>query len=253
MDTSSHLKFRPVSKWIIAGILIASSLVLAVIHALLFHDIKTFCFYLLLDIALIPLQVLIVSMILERLLKEHDKRNRLAKMNMVIGAFFSEVGTALLNDLLTFSRRAEDASKALSVTSRWEDADFQAAAASLNNLTFAAANRADDLARIKQTLALRRDFLLGLLGNQNLLEHEQFTHLLWAVFHLMEELNARPALDPLPATDTDHLAGDIQRAAALLVEEWLAYMQHLQRHYPYLFSLAVRMNPFVANRSPIIV
>jgi len=31
--------------------------------------------------------------------------------------------------------------------------------------------------------------LLGLLGNPNLLEHDSFTDLLWAVFHLMEELS----------------------------------------------------------------
>jgi len=30
----------------------------------------------------------------------------------------------------------------------------------------------------------------------------------------------------------------------LLVREWLAHVEHLQREYPYLFSLAVRTNPF---------
>jgi len=26
--------------------------------------------------------------------------------------------------------------------------------------------------------------------------------------------------------------------------QWLAYMKHLKKEYPYLFSLAVRTNPF---------
>ena len=30
----------------------------------------------------------------------------------------------------------------------------------------------------------------------------------------------------------------------ILIKEWLVYLQHLKREYPYLFSLAVRTNPF---------
>jgi hypothetical protein len=33
--------------------------------------------------------------------------------------------------------------------------------------------------------------------------------------------------------------------------EWLAYMKHLKHAYPYLFSLAMRTNPFEAEASPI--
>jgi len=46
-----------------------------------------------------------------------------------------------------------------------------------------------------------------------------------------------------------HLASDIKRAHHLLVREWLAHMEHLKNEYPYLFSLAVRTNPFDPNAS----
>ncbi|MGB7970355.1 MAG: hypothetical protein WCF31_00150 [Candidatus Deferrimicrobiaceae bacterium] len=87
-------------------------------------------------------------------------------------------------------------------------------------------------------------FLLSLLGNPNLLEHESFTDLLWAVFHLAEELGSRDSVSSLPESDQEHLIGDIRRINVLLSLEWLAYMRHLQEDYPYLFSLAVRINPF---------
>jgi len=35
----------------------------------------------------------------------------------------------------------------------------------------------------------------------------------------------------------------------LLVREWLTHMEHLKHDYPYLFSLAVRTNPFDPNAS----
>jgi hypothetical protein len=37
---------------------------------------------------------------------------------------------------------------------------------------------------------------------------------------------------------------DIKRVYQLLVREWLSHMEHLKSDYPYLFSLAVRTNPF---------
>jgi hypothetical protein len=40
------------------------------------------------------------------------------------------------------------------------------------------------------------------------------------------------------------LAGDITRSYRLVLREWVSYMQHLKNNYPYLFSLAMRTNPF---------
>jgi hypothetical protein len=34
-----------------------------------------------------------------------------------------------------------------------------------------------------------------------------------------------------------------------LIGVWLEYMKHLSRHYPYLYSLAIRTNPFNPNAS----
>ena len=97
---------------------------------------------------------------------------------------------------------------------------------------------------IKNLLVGKRDFMIRLLENPLLLEHETFTDLLWAVFHLTEELEGRTDLSTLSDADYAHLSGDIGRAYNLLVREWLLYMRHLEKNYPYLFSLAVRMNPF---------
>jgi hypothetical protein len=36
----------------------------------------------------------------------------------------------------------------------------------------------------------------------------------------------------------------MKRAFSALVNVWLGYMHHLKKEYPYLYSLAVRTNPF---------
>jgi len=110
--------------------------------------------------------------------------------------------------------------------------------------------RVGDLDALKQFVLEKRPFLLRLLENSNLLEHEFFTELLWAVFHLTEELSSREDVRALPESDYKHLAGDIKRAYRLLVREWLSHMEHLKSDYPYLFSLAVRTNSFDPNASP---
>ena len=91
----------------------------------------------------------------------------------------------------------------------------------------------------------KRSFLLLLMENPNLLEHAIFTDLLWATFHLTKELGFRQTMDLLSRTDLDHLQGDMDRTFHHLANQWLMYMEHLQSDYPYLYSLAVRTNPFV--------
>jgi len=49
------------------------------------------------------------------------------------------------------------------------------------------------------------------------------------------------------------LLGDVRRAYGLLASEWLSYMKHLRDNYPYLFSLAMRTNPFDPQASPEVV
>jgi hypothetical protein len=68
----------------------------------------------------------------------------------------------------------------------------------------------------------------------------------------VEELTSRKTLTDLPETDLQHLAGDIKRAYIRLVREWLDYMKYLKNNYPYLFSLAMRTNPFDQKASPVV-
>ena len=109
-------------------------------------------------------------------------------------------------------------------------------------------NEAGDLPErpqeLREFLTAQRGFLLELLENPNLLEHEGFSDMLWAVTHLSEELCARPSLTDLPATDLAHLETDMARAYGRLLAEWLRYTEHLKHDYPYLYSFAVRTNPF---------
>ena len=109
-----------------------------------------------------------------------------------------------------------------------------------------------DLEGLKAFLIQKRAFLLRLLENPNLLEYDRFTNLLWATFHLTEELEARPSLSNLPDADLQHIAIDIQRVYQRLAAEWVFYVEHLKANYPFLFSLVLRIHPFQEHPSPVV-
>ena len=195
------------------------------------------------NLAFLPVYVLFVTLIIEKVLKERERHVIRQKLNMVIGVFFSEVGTSLLRDCLGFVQNADELAKSLGITLHWTPHDFKKAAGYLEEYNIKVDSRDGDLVCLKRFLVEKRGFMLGLLENPNLLEHDEFTDLLWSVFHLIEELEARHSLAGLSSADMDHLSGDIKRAYGYLLREWFTYVQHLKQDYPYLFSLAVRTNP----------
>jgi hypothetical protein len=77
-------------------VLIALSIVVYSIHYLFFRDVHHIFIYLVGDIAFVFIEVLLVTLVIHQLLAQREKRAKLEKMNMVIGTFYSEVGTVLL-------------------------------------------------------------------------------------------------------------------------------------------------------------
>lgn len=239
-------------KFVIALILIGLSLLLASTHYLIFGNAADLFFYLALDIVFIPIQVLLVTLIIEKLLNERERQALLKKLNMVIGAFMSEVGAGFLRQVDGFCGEAPDLANSLLVTENWREKEYRLAIRFAEQYQAQLNPNAGELAEMRDYLLARRPFVLALLQNPNLLEHDRFTDLLWAICHLSEELQARADFAGAPATDYQHLCGDIRRVNTLLIREWLNYMRHLQADYPYMFSLAVRLNPFNPQASPVV-
>lgn len=97
---------------------------------------------------------------------------------------------------------------------------------------------------MRDLLLPKKMFLLGLLQNPNLLEHESFTDLLWALFHMVEEFEYRGNLQILSGADKQHLISDLNRVLCYLTSVWIKYLSHLKVAYPYLFAFSVKTNPF---------
>jgi len=226
-------------------VLVALSAIFFVLQQLLFHQTEESTFLLFQDLAFLPLHIVLVTFILERVLRSREKSERLDELNILISAFFTDTGT----DVLTTLRpcMVGPAPEHLRMDAKWTSKTFDNAAAAVRAGVYHAQPDAETLARLKAFLSQKKAGILAMFANPNLLENDKFTDMLWALYHLIDELESRDDLTALPSSDASHISGDMSRAWGLLLGEWVGYMKHLKNRYPYLWSLAVRKNPFDEN------
>ena len=232
-------------------LLLVLSLLIYLLQLARFHSPHDTFFYFMQDLAFLPVQIALVSIALGKVINMREKRERLQKTHIMISAFFSEIGTELMNRLVLCGNIVDELDPHLNIEARWTAKDFREAAALVKNKTLPVNCSINNLEDIKTLLTEKRMFLLVLLGNPTLLEHEAFTDMLWAILHLTDELLARSSLNGLPDTDITHLNNDVRRALGTLLVHWIGYMNYIKADYPFLFSLETRRNPL--NRSSEIV
>ena len=228
----------------VVAILIAVSFLLYLIHFTWFRNLPHILLWSFTSLAFLPISALVMTLLINRLLAARDKALRLDKLNMIIGVFFSNVGNELLLHFSDWDAEDQYLRNHFGAPKPWGNLHGKNVLVILRKHHFSVTVTRSQLVELKDFLDPRVDFLMRLIENPNLLEHETFTQLLRAVFHLAEELSYRDNLDSTPEADVRHLAGDIERAYGLIAREWVLYMIFLRRNFPFLFSLAVRTNPF---------
>lgn len=236
----------------LALFLVATSVIIYATKIVLLRNPENTIDYLFNSFGFLPISVLLVTFVLNRLLTIREKQEKMQKINMVIGTFFAEVGTHLLTVISDYDKDASDLRNKLIIGDDWNVERFRDASVSIESHSFSVNWREIDLAELNMFLAQKRGFLLRLLENPVLLENQEFSKLLRAVFHLNEELQRRPGFDCLPESDCRHIGNDIDRVYKELVSEWVRYMAYLKDSYPYMFSLALRTNPFDEKASAIV-
>lgn len=234
------------TRWkLLAGIILVTlSLTLYTAHYLIFQDAHHVLIYAFGDLAFIPIEILVVTLIIDQMLESREKQQRMEKLNMVIGTFFSNLGTPLLAMLSRADPEILRIQPEMAKGGVGSDTGFSEVSACLNTHACSVSVESIDLFALRDFLVKNEDFLLRIVENPMVFEHESFTDLILAITHLDEELRARTSLASLPPSDIAHIRGDIHRVYAQLVPAWLKYMEYLKKHYPYLFSLAMRRNPF---------
>lgn len=227
------------------GFLILLSALIYYLHFLIFRDPHHIFIYLLGDIAFLPLEVLFVSLIFHKLLEDREKKNTFRKLNMIIGVFFSQIGNELMMLFIGKDPMLRELKDKLLFNGGWEKKEFGAAEQAIEKHPFNIC--LPDLGGLKRLLIENREFMMKTMENPILLEHELFSELTMAMFHLEEELSRRTHADHFGEKDREHIDNDISRVYKALMRQWILYVRHLKNEYPYLYSFAIRTNPFDEN------
>ena len=186
----------------------------------------------------------VVASITDLFVNRREESLRQQKIDMMAGLFFSEMGNDLLKEFSTLDPELHLLNQQLLIDEHWTLREFDQVKKDISARHLHIDARHSDFAALLKTLQNRSDLLLRLLENPYIQEHENFTDLLRALFHLRDELLHRPDLQNIIQSDRKHLEGDIARVYNLLVIEWLHYVRYLKNNYQFLFSLAMRSNPF---------
>ena len=232
-----------------AIIMFALAVLIFLARYLIFGDGEEIIAYLWKHIGFIPIDILIVALVLEEIMGRKEHEAILEKIDMLMGTFFSEIGNDLIAELSKANVNKANTDDLKAIKS-WNDKDYDNKLKELKNnpvdfkANVAPEEREDFLNRIQSLLVENREFLVNLINNPNLLEKDEFSSLLLALLHLDEELARRGELTDIKDADFNHLNGDMKRVYSKLVYEWVYYLKYLNKHYPYMISLAIRTNPF---------
>jgi hypothetical protein len=207
-------------------------------------------FYIVIHLAFLPIDILIVTLVIENIISKKEKETILEKLDMIMGVFFSEIGTEFLAKFSALNKNGEEIQQTLSDIANWNDNDYKDFLKSLKEKTYEPILQLPQDDRpllfedIKKTLIKKREFLMRLLENPNLHEKDCFSNLILAIFHLDDELEKRETFENIPEADFEHLLNDIDRVYSHLIYEWIYYLHYLKNQYPYMFSIVIRTNPF---------
>lgn len=234
-------------------ILVALAIALNGLLYAMYHDVNHIVLWGLTNLAFLPISVLFVSLILDSFMQKRAKLQKLDKLNMLIGTFFSVAGTRMLRFFASWDLHHGEICATMTEKENWTDKHhFEEMKRVLRTRKFRIDDTKADLSALRDFLTPHTNFMIRLLENPHVLEHEAFTDVLRSAFHLSEELKARVDLNTLPESDRTHLGRDIERVYGHLALAWADYMDHLHKEFPYLFSFALRINPFDDEASAIV-
>lgn len=221
--------------FVISSILILLSAIMFGIHYMIFAQAINTAYYSLMNLCFMPINSLFVTIILEKLIDYRAKKERLEKLNMLVGIFFTEVGSKLMHLIIDADKDAknyilsfEDLNK---VKSAVEKHKYKV---DINEL---------DIDSIKKLVQDNSSLFINLISNENILQHQIFTDLLMSVIHLRDEIIFIEN-DTDGEIDIRHIENDVIRVYKNITIQWVHYLEYLEKFYPYLYNNAIRVNPF---------
>lgn len=221
--------------FVISFILIALSSIMFFIHYLIFGQALNTAYYSLMNLCFIPINSLVVTIMLEKLIDYRAKKDRIEKINMLVGIFFTEVGGKLMHFIIDADKDAKN------YITNFED--LNKIKKCLYEYNYKVDMKYIDLCAIKNILVEHNNLFVTLISNESILQHQIFTDLLMSIVHLRDEIIFMEK-DKDSGFNINHLENDVIRVYKNISIQWISYLEYLSKSYPFLYNNAIRVNPF---------
>ncbi|MGL6107088.1 hypothetical protein [Romboutsia sp.] len=221
--------------FVISLILISLSGIMFLTHYIVFGQGVNTAYYSLMNLCFIPINSLVVTIILESLIDYKAKQERIEKLNMLVGIFFTEVGSKLMRLIIIADKDAQNSIIGFN--------DLNKIKNGLLTYEYKIVFEKIDIESIKVLLVSNSNLFINLVSNESIHQHEIFTDLLMSVIHLRDEILFLEN-DKFEELDIGHLEQDIIRVYKNITVQWIDYLEYLSNNYPFLYNNAIRLNPF---------
>ncbi|MBQ0079753.1 MAG: hypothetical protein KBS66_07690 [Eubacterium sp.] len=221
------------SKQTITKVSIVLVVLSAVIYGLqlaIFHDPTTTVFYIFQDFAFLPISIALATLVVGYILEERDQRARMQKTRMLTSAFFTDLGRDLLIKLIGVTECTEELAQMME-----EEHSGKNTLKELEELNIKIHFDKFFVAELKEMLEAHWNVMMVSSSNPMLLDHEEFTDMIWAIFHIRDEMNRRD-IDNLSTGNCRHLEGDAARVMELLLSNWIHHLDYVKAEYPYFYK-----------------
>lgn len=191
------------------------------LQILIFHDLRDTEFYILQDLAFIPISVAITTVVVGNIISDRDQKEAREKAGMLRAAFFTIAGSQLMQLLTRCSNISDD-------TCMHDTSDV---------MVQADQNTCES---IQKLLEEKQQALIAMTGNSSLMEQEDFTQLLGGIFHLLDEFHLRGSWSQMSDQDHSHMNEDFAKVLILLETNRMENAHFQQKYFPdfYKTSLA---------------
>ena len=219
-------------------VLILLSTIMFYLHYLVFGQGENTAYYSFMNLCFIPINCLFVTIVLEKLIEAKEKKERIDKLNMLVGIFFTELGYKLMHEIIKGDKEAKNLIVSFK---QLDDVELK-----IIKYNYDIDINQIDVGCIKELLLNNNNLLINLISNENLHQHEVFTDLLMAVIHLRDEILFMEK-HGTRQIDMNHLENDINRVYKNITIQWINYLKYLKINYPFLYNNAIRVNPYKFN------
>ncbi len=223
----------------IATILLIIGAAIYGLQLAIFHEPNTTFFYILQDFAFLPISVAIATIVIGEFLNERDKKERLSKTQMLTSAFFTELGTELVFRLAEITDGIDEVAKIMEENDIKDDKSLALVQKLIKESKLKVHLTEADYNATKALIKERHETLLTISSNPVLLEHENFTRLLWSIFHLVDEFALRGDYADFRPDVKCHLENDFSDTLEKLLINWSGNLLYVKTYYPNYYNAAL--------------